>query len=559
MRAALRSVPDDPYRVMQFLPVPLMPAGIHVTMDTALQIAGVWACVDAISSALASCAWLVLTRDDRGRRKVLPEDPASYLLNVRPNPDMTAIAFREAILFMCLTYGNGYAEIVRDLANRPSAIWPLIPDRVTPRRLDKAQGYTLVYDYANPDGSFTTLPASDVLHFHGPGIHGLMGDNLVARMAKSIALAAAHERFASTYFGNNTVIGGWIEYPRVLGPEAHTQMQKSWEDQHKGPDKAHKAIIMENGAKYHAVDSNAEKAQLIESRQFQLEEICRWYKVPPHKVQHLTRATFNNIEHLGLEWVRDGLTPWAMRLEQEIDFKLFPARGLARRTKLDMAWLTYGDAKSRAEYYKIMREAGAFTINQILEKEGDNPIGDEGDVRIVPLNFQTIKQILIAEENAELALEAAQKLADSPEADDTAPVDPEEDIGETDPNEERGDIEEKSKSAAALREAVALNFASTFARYERRLANRRADLERRQAPEKVESNLASERVALRPQILAESTATVELCRRITGQVLELDAPILLALDEIDNGADPRTVAARLAIRILPATTTERAA
>src|SRR6266487_874281 len=204
---------------------------------------------------------------------------------------MRAIAFREAILFMCLTYGNGYAEIVRDLANRPSAIWPLIPDRVTPRRLDKAQGYTLVYDYANPDGSFTTLPASDVLHFHGPGIHGLMGDNLVARMAKSIALAAAHERFASTYFGNNTVIGGWIEYPRVLGPEAHTQMQKSWEDQHKGPDKAHKAIIMENGAKYHAVDSNAEKAQLIESRQFQLEEICRWYKVPPHKVQHLTRAT----------------------------------------------------------------------------------------------------------------------------------------------------------------------------------------------------------------------------------------------------------------------------
>lgn len=551
VRAALRTVPDDPYRILQWMPSGLMPAGIHLTMDTALQIAAVWACVDAISSAIASCPWLVSMRDAQGRRLILPDDPAMYLLNLRPNADMTSIAWREAMMFACLTYGNAYSEIVRDGANRPAALWPLSPELVTPHRLDKKHGYALVYEYRNPDGTATTLPASEVLHFHGPGIHGLMGDNLVARMAKSIALAAAHERFASTYFGNNTVIGGWIEYPKVLGQEAHDLMQKSWEESHKGPDKAHKVTIMENGAKFHPSEANAESSQLVASRQFQIEEICRWYKVPPHKIQHLERATFNNIEHLGLEWVRDGLTPWAMRLEQEVDFKLFSARGPARRTKLDMAWLTYGDAKSRAEYYKIMRESGAFTVNMILEKEGENPIADEGDVRIVPLNFQTIRQIMIAEELAEIKLEQA-------EAGEVPGAEGEDGAADDTPGEpsDQGDRAEGRIAAgrAAVREAVALNFASTFARYARRIENRRADLERKHTADRVEANLATERLTLRPQILAESSATVELCRRISGEPLELDGPILLAIDEIDNGGEPRTVAARLAMRILPAMT-----
>jgi hypothetical protein len=202
-----------------------------------------------------------------------------------------------------------------------------------------------------------------------------MGDNLVARMAKGLGLALAQERFASTYFGNNTIIGGYLKYPKTMDDKTFEHVRQSWADRHKGPDKAHKPAILEGGAEWIPFTNNAEQAQLTDSRKFTVEEICRWFGVPPHKVQHLDRSTYNNIEQQALEFIRDACTPWARRWEQEADFKLLGHKVPARSMCIDMAPLTQGDFKTRMEGYAIGRQWGVYTVNEIRIKEGENPIG----------------------------------------------------------------------------------------------------------------------------------------------------------------------------------------
>lgn len=383
---------DQPWLFWQWLAHD-QPAGVTITMDSALELSVVWACVRVISDALASAWWSIFDIGADGRRNVLPPtDALSYVLNLRPNPDMTPMAAREVLIFSALTWGNGYAEIVRTASGKVVELWPLLPHKVQPRR-DPLTG-RLFYLYSQQDGGQVRLEDMEVFHLRGPGISGLMGDNLVARAAKSMALAAAQERFASTYYGNNTAIGGVLETPRVLSDQAYKRLNDDWEDKHKGPNRAHKVAILEEGVQFKAVANNAQEAQAIESRSFSVTDICRWFGVPPHKVQHLDRATFSNIEHLAIEFVRDALTPWARRLEQEADYKLLGWSYGRRRTLLDLAPLTQGDFKTRAEGYAIMANVGAFSINDILHQEGRNGIGPDGDVRMVGVNMQTLQRLL---------------------------------------------------------------------------------------------------------------------------------------------------------------------
>jgi HK97 family phage portal protein len=897
--------PDDPMRYWGRFRPHIQAAGIVVTNDTALEISVVWACVTAITNAIASCRWNVYTLDAKGQRKNLAEDPLSYLLNVRPNDDMPAIALREVLLFSATTWGNGYAEIVKSLNGKITSLWPILPHRVQPRR--DPETLKLYYEVAEQNGGMVRLEPEQMFHIRGPGITGLMGDNTVARAALSMSLAAAQERFASTYFGNNTQIGGVIEYPKKMSDEAHKNLKDGWEDVHKGPDKAHKVAILEDGAKWVQGETKASDAQLVESRKFQIEEICflpgtqvitargpepietvaagdmvlthkgrwrrvrnamsrayegpvvtvrakgllavtatanhpffaqgvepsrehaigpdgeaqwvaagdlrpsirnaagdrsrqpfhcltmprltgevaavdladyvgagavvegdtikasanhratpvirkpemgyslgwlcglfladgsatdhqvvfylgahetdataeltarldsvfgvgcttvttpgnvartvvsnrvlsdffsrfghashekampewclsappafrdgmidglvagdgcvsrgytllrttslalawqtrlllwavgrngnlesrpsadwkiegrsgpsrdmhtvswrtsparrgsmgvadghvyfaldhaetwthsgtvhnleveedesyttvggavhncRWFGVPPHKVQHLDRATFNNIEHLSIEFVRDALTPWAVRMEQEADFKLVPTRGLRRQTKLDMGWLTHGDFKSRMEGYQMGRRMGVYSINDILHREGENTIGAPGDTRIVEINMQTLEQ-----------LEAGANLPSKGGGDGggNAPAGDGTDTGD---DGQGGDGADGVGGAPAniATDALTLLFAATLERYQSRLTNREADLRRGGASDqKVGHHLAEERVKLRPWVLEQAADAM-------GLAMIGPEAVLLSLDLIDNGTDPRVAAERL--------------
>lgn len=354
-------------------------AGVPVTHEIAFQVSTVWACIDVISSALASSDWNIFQRLDKGDHDQLYDDPLQYILNVRPNPEMTAKSFKQALLVAATSWGNGYAEIVRDLSGRIAELYPIAPDRVDALRFSSG----IKYRCRNDDGSEVYLDPVDMFHIRGPGITGLLGDDTVAKAVQTIALAIAAERFGEAYFGNNTQLGVVLEYPGEVNDVTYNRLKEAWESRHQGPNRAFKVGVIEAGMKVHPMNIEAQKSQLIEARKFQVEEICRWFRVPPHKVAHLDRSTFNNIEHLGLEFTRDTLRPWAREIQEESEYKLFSRRGKNRFLKIDLEWASQGDYKSRAEGHQILRNAGVLSANDILKAEGKNTIGSEGDFRIV--------------------------------------------------------------------------------------------------------------------------------------------------------------------------------
>jgi HK97 family phage portal protein len=512
---------DEPVRYYRWINTDA-PSGIVITPETALQISVVWACVLAITNAIASCRWNIFT-GDHTNRTWLAEDPLDDILNVRPNPEMPAISFREALLFGALTWGNGYAEVVRNGRGQVTALWPLMSDRMTPRRRSE-KPFGLYYAYYQEDGSLVELESEDVFHLRGPGITGLMGDNLVARAAKSMGLAAAQDRYASTYFGNNTLLGGVLEYPKTLGDDAHKRLKDDWEDRYKGTFKANRPAILENGMKYTPFSNDADKAQMNESRQFSVEDICRWYGVPPHKVQHLLRSTFNNIEHLGIEFARDALTPWALRMEQEADFKFFPVRGQKRSTKFDMGWLTHGDAKSRFEAYQIGLDRGVWTVNEVRAFEGKNSIGKLGDTRLVPLNMTTLEAKANTPADAE-----TKKALPAPGAGD----------GDSQPGQADAGAGGTESAQNAVLGAIHMMLEGELERYGRRMKNREADLRRGGATEqKVQGHLVEERAKQRPKLVEACGEALDLAAKWLPGVAKCnrEAELLKAADAVDNGA-----------------------
>jgi HK97 family phage portal protein len=371
--------PPDPQR-MVYLRVGPQIAGVRVTMETASQVSVVWACIDVIAKAISASDWLVFERVGKKRRE-LADDRISYLLNTRPNDEMTAQSFKRAIGIALLSWGMGYAEIERDMANRPVALWPIAPDRVTPRR--RPGSGRLYYEIRNDDGSVTEIEAADMYVARGPSINGLIGDNMIAVASGSIALAMATHKFAEAYFGNGTQLGGIMEYPGQLDDVTFDRLSGQFNGKHQGSAKAFKVGWIEQGMKYTPIESDAEKAQLVTARQQDIEDICRYWGVPPHKVQHLLRSTNNNIEHQGLEFTRDCLRPIAREFEQEATFKLFGARGPDRFIKIDLDWASEGDFKSRMEGLQIARNIGGLNGNEIREAIGYDDMGPDGDKYIV--------------------------------------------------------------------------------------------------------------------------------------------------------------------------------
>lgn len=538
------TTPLDPSWFSRYLPLVQSLAGVTVTVDEALQLSVVWACVDAITKAICSSRWDVyaaeVTKDGRRNRRFLPLDPLDWLLNGRPNPEMTAIAVRESLMFSGLTYGNGFAEIVRDMSGRPIELWPLLPDRMMVCRYTSGdRAGELYYQYYNPNGARVELEPRQVFHLRGPSIDGLMGDVIISRAAKAIAVAMASERFASNYFANNTILGVYLEYPGRLDKPTRENLKADWEEKHKGVEKAHNPMILEGGMKVNVPTHNAEQAQLVEARTFSIEEICRFYGVPPHKVQHLSRATFNNIEHLGMEFVRDAITPWALRLEQEADYKLFPIneRKPWRHTSINTAWLMQGDAKTRAETHQIYRRSGVLSANDILADLGRNTIKDaEGDALLVEANMTTVEGI-------EKQVEQIGKVAPAAPAPGTGkgsePVKKPEDPAEPKGPEAPPKPPTKPAPKELVRDATTAVLASTLAHYARRLRNRAADLERKGKSEfEVRANLAEDRETARSNLLSEAAAGIRVITQLSSAAAsDLAVQLTLLADGVEANPD----------------------
>lgn len=325
---------------------------------------------------------------DGNKRSRIQGHPADWLLHVAPNSELSAYTFRETLLFWALTWGNGYAEIERDGSLRPIALWPIEPDRADPQR--DAAG-ALVYEVRNSGTGRATIPARDMFHLRGPGWNGLKGYSPIDLARESIGLGLACQKFGGAFFGNGATPGGVIEAPDTLelSPDAKNILLKEWNQVHRGPGKYGKVTYLDGGMKYKPISIAPESAQFLETRQHQVLEIARWYKVPPHKIYELTRATYNNVEQHQIEFLTETLVPWIVRLEQEADAKLLgPYQRGRLYTKIKPEALLRGDIKTRYEAYALGRQWGWLSINDVRELEDMDPIPDGGDEYLTPLNMR---------------------------------------------------------------------------------------------------------------------------------------------------------------------------
>ena len=362
-------------------------AGVHVTHERAFMEAAIWACIDVISGSMAASDWNVYSgiRGSDAGKLALPDDQLQFLLNVRPNPEMTALSGKRAVMIAAVGYGNGYAEIGWDLAGRCAALWPISPDRVEPIRNEYGQFvYRCSQDYA---GGFVDLDPADVFHIRGAGITGHRGDDMIAKALHTVAMAIAVDQFAASYYANGTNLGGVVTTKGKLDTEPFERMKDQWNNRgaggRTGSRNAFKTAVLDGGATFTQIDSNAQKADLSNWKDRVIEECCRWFRVPPHKIAHLLRATNNNIEHQGIEFTRDTLRPWKIEIEQEAQYKLISGRGPKKFVELDLDWAEQGDYLSRMQAYREGLNTGVFNVNDVLRKLGENTIGDEGNIRIV--------------------------------------------------------------------------------------------------------------------------------------------------------------------------------
>jgi HK97 family phage portal protein len=357
-------------------------AGIAVTQDTVLAYSAVWACIHVIANPLAFISWHVRRAQPTGGSTIVSTHPTDYVLSKMANPETSTFVFRQTLTAHALSWGNGYAEIETTNGGQLAALWQLTPDRVNPVRDHSG---ALVYDIANPRAPNTVLPASKVFHLKGLGFDGLIGYSVIAYARQSIALGLATEKFGEEFFGNGLHPGGVVQHPGKLSATAIKNIQESLREQLKN---AHDVLVLEEGMTFNATSISPDDAQFLQTRQFQLPEICRWFNVKPHKIADLSRSTNNNIEHQSIEHVQDTLLPWVEKWEQEADAKLFGGNRGNLYTKMNVSALMRGDMQSRYAAYHAGRNDGWLSANDIRELEELNPLPAHiGDTYWMPVNM----------------------------------------------------------------------------------------------------------------------------------------------------------------------------
>lgn len=356
-------------------------SGKPVNERTAMQTTAVYACVRILAEAVASLPLHVYEYQDDGGKKLVHDHPLYYLLHDEPNPEMTSFVFRETLMSHLLIWGNAYAQIIRDGAGRVLGLYPLLPDKMEVQRDDKGNIYYVYSRNSDENPMFQEygnikLKAEDVLHIPGLGFDGLIGYSPIAMAKNAVGMTLACEEYGASFFANGANPGGVLEHPGVL--KDPSKVRESWNSVYRGVSNAHKIAVLEEGMKYQQIGIPPEEAQFLETRKFQINEIARLYRIPPHMVGDLDKSSFSNIEQQSLEFVKYTLDPWVIRWEQSLQRSLLlPGEKGKYFIKLNVDGLLRGDYQSRMNGYAVGRQNGWFSANDIREMENMNPIPDE--------------------------------------------------------------------------------------------------------------------------------------------------------------------------------------
>ena len=367
-------------------------SGKAVTERSAMQMTAVYACVRILSEAIAELPLHLYRYNDTGGKEKAIEHTLYHLLHDEPNPEMSSFVFRETLMTHLLLWGNAYAQIIRNGKGEVIALYPLMPNKMTVDRDDKGQLY---YKYTRSteephtmEGSTVTLKPSDVLHIPGLGFDGLVGYSPIAMAKNAIGMAIACEEYGAKFFANGAAPSGVLEHPGVI--KDPTRVRESWNSTFGGTTNAGKVAVLEEGMKYTPISISPEQAQFLETRKFQINEIARIFRVPPHMVGDLEKSSFSNIEQQSLEFVKYTLDPWVIRWEQSLSRSLLSAND--KKTyffKFNVEGLLRGDYASRMTGYATARQNGWMSANDIRELENMDRIPAEkgGDLYLINGNM----------------------------------------------------------------------------------------------------------------------------------------------------------------------------
>ena len=367
-------------------------SGKAVTERSAMQMTAVYSCVRILAEAIAGLPLHLYRYNSAGGKEKAIDHPLYQLLHDEPNPEMSSFVFRETLMCHLLIYGNAYAQIIRNGKDQIVALYPLMPNKMTVDRDESGQLYYQYMRYADEVGGkneTVILKPTDVLHIPGLGFDGLVGYSPIA-MAKN---AIATEEYGAKFFANGAAPSGVLEHPGTI--KDPQRVREAWQSQFGGSQNSGKIAVLEEGMKYTPISISPEQAQFLEPRKFQINEIARIFRVPPHMVGDLEKSSFSNIEQQSLEFVKYTLDPWVIRWEQSIMRSLLsPKEKKAYFVKFNVEGLLRGDYQSRMNGYATARQNGWMSANDIRELENLDRIPAEagGDLYLINGNMLPLQQ-----------------------------------------------------------------------------------------------------------------------------------------------------------------------
>ncbi len=371
-------------------------AGKLVTERSAMQMTAVYSCVRILAEAIAGLPLHVYQYNNDGGKDKALKHPLYHILHDEPNPEMSSFVFRETLMTHLLLWGNAYAQILRNGKGEVIGLYPLMPNKMTVDRDDKGRlfyQYQRSNDEAIKSDSMVILSPQDVLHIPGLGFDGLVGYSPIAMAKNAIGLAIATEEYGAKFFANGAAPSGVLEHPGTIKDPA--KVRESWNTTFGGSGNAGKVAVLEEGMKYTPISISPEQAQFLETRKFQINEIARIFRVPPHMVGDLEKSSFSNIEQQSLEFVKYTLDPWVIRWEQSIMRTLFtPEEKKKYYVKFNVEGLLRGDYQSRMTGYATARQNGWMSANDIRELENLDriPAEEGGDLYLINGNMLPLGQ-----------------------------------------------------------------------------------------------------------------------------------------------------------------------
>ncbi|PMC81825.1 phage portal protein [Anaerococcus hydrogenalis] len=359
-------------------------AGRNVNEFTAMQMTAVYSCVRVLAEILAGLPLHLYKRGNSNSKEKAKDHAIYFLLHDEPNTEMTSFVFRETLMTHLLLWGNAYAQIIRNGRNEVIGLYPLMPNKMAVMRSEDGE---IFYKY-NHKSEEVYLLKEDILHIPGLGFDGLIGYSPITMAKNAIGMAMACEDYGASFFQNGAQPGGVLEHPGIIkDPE---RVRASWNAAFQGPKNANKVAVLEEGMKYQPIAIAPSEAQFLETRKFQLNEIARIFRIPPHMIGDLEKSSFSNIEQQSLEFVKYTLDPWIVRWEQSLERALLTKKEKESYfIKFNLDGLLRGDYESRMNGYAVGRQNGWMSANDIRELENLDRISAEegGDLYLVNGNM----------------------------------------------------------------------------------------------------------------------------------------------------------------------------